>query len=352
MISASLSDAIEEFQDSRKARGVAAGSLRNERVVLRQFLGVVGNIFVHNVTGAHVDKWLAEYSYKAPATLNRDQTFMRQFFEWCRGRNYSRKDQDPMAGVRSRKTRLRDALFIDKEDFGKVLDAAQDGRDRIVVALGLYMFLGRAELRALRWSHVHIEDPNPELWYVQVWRQKTGKYDEKPVSEELAKELRRWRLEYGARMGEPVQPDWHVVPAFSVGTIYAGKPIPLWERTIVPDKPYWKTELTTKRVLGSLGYTEDDLMREGNHTFRRSGARALYNELVWDGSISHDGAGQIVQSMLGHSSFTTTERYLRLDLDKKRRRDILAGRPMFTVKEPAEVVQLEVPTLSEAGAGV
>lgn len=335
-----LSDVIKEYQDSRKARGIAQGTLRNEAVVLRQFLASTGNFQVHNYTGKHVDQWLSSVSYKAPATLNRDMTFVRKFFEWCRGRNYARKDQDPMAGVASRRTVLRDALFIDKAEFPTILASAEDPRDRIIAALGMYMFLGRAEINRMLFQHAHIDDPKPESWYIQVWRKKTGKYDEKPVAEELYHELLRWRLHYQSRIGFAIEAPWYVVPSYRPGVFVHGRMSRLPERTINPLRGYKATEEAVKRLLKPLGYTDEELRGEGNHVFRRSGARALYNELTWDRTVSHDGAMQLVQSMLGHESVQTTERYLRLELDKKRRRDILAGKQMFTIKEEAKVIHL------------
>jgi len=51
-------------------------------------------------------------------------------------------------------------------------------------------------------------------------------------------------------------------------------------------------------------------------------------ELVHSG---YDGAMRTVQSMLHHASVTTTEGYLGIQLDKKRRDELVKGNRMFPV---------------------
>lgn len=62
------------------------------------------------------------------------------------------------------------------------------------------------------------------------------------------------------------------------------------------------------------------------HTLRRSAARALFDRLATEG---YDGALRLVQAMLHHAQSSTTEHYLGLTLDKKRRDDIIRGESMY-----------------------
>ena len=85
-----------------------------------------------------------------------------------------------------------------------------------------------------------------------------------------------------------------------------------------------------QRALVGIGFDTHDehgvTAREGMHTLRRSGARALFNELVLEG---YDGALRTVQSYLHHSSSTMTERYLGLAEDRHRRNKEFVGRNLY-----------------------
>ena len=48
---------------------------------------------------------------------------------------------------------------------------------------------------------------------------------------------------------------------------------------------------------------------------------------------SYDGILRYVSAMLHHKSTVMTERYLGLDVDVKKRNDLLKGRRMFTTPE-------------------
>ena len=80
---------------------------------------------------------------------------------------------------------------------------------------------------------------------------------------------------------------------------------------------------------------------------RRSGARALFDQLVQDG---YDGAIRTVQAMLHHTSVTTTEVYLGIHLDKKRRDEAIRGKVMFPVSAE-NVVELGVARGNKASVG-
>jgi hypothetical protein len=68
-------------------------------------------------------------------------------------------------------------------------------------------------------------------------------------------------------------------------------------------------------------------MMEGCHTLRRSGARALFDDLVERGG--YDGVLRHVSAMLHHKSTLMTERYLGLDVDVKKRNDLIRGKKMY-----------------------
>ena len=83
---------------------------------------------------------------------------------------------------------------------------------------------------------------------------------------------------------------------------------------------------------------EGKSLHEGVHTLRRSGARALFDELVDRGG--YDGVLRLVAAMLHHKSTQMTERYLGLDVDTKKRNDLLRGERMFAEPDKSNVVEL------------
>jgi integrase len=328
-----LSDAIDAFAANRQATGVAAGTRRNELAILRRLLADVGNVQVHNLKPQHIDTFWARRTTWGAGTKNRARSTLMIFFDWCRNRNYMPKDVDPVAGSRRIKVPPRDRIIIPQSEFTTILAERRNPRERIITALGLYLFLRLSETANLRW-----QDFNFDTNTVEVYRQKTLTIDTLPLCVELVEELRAWRRYYAVKVGEQVQGGWFVVPGL---TPARRRGIPGQKGFAVADEvdyvPTRKGALgdTIARILTEAGYYKP---MEGGHTLRRSGAVALYNQLT---DVGHDRAIRVCQAMLGHSSIQTTEVYLRLDLDRKVRNDLLAGKPMFPEAIGGEVVPLE-----------
>ncbi len=337
-MTATLSEAIPEFLNSRKANGVKASSLRNEKVVLNQLLASVGNILVKNITSVHIDRYFSSYPHLAPSTWNRNTGYLNVFFKWCRGRRYVHRDFDPLEGTRRRSVIPRDFIFVPVERFPELLNAAKCARDRAVIAIGLYSFQRASELNRLTWDDIEYSHPEPKQWRMAVYRQKTEDRDYLPLPLELKEELHRWRVEYGRIMGTPVQGHWYVAPAYQHGDWGHGpdgKLRRIGEPKLNPGRRFHAPQKAVQFALSAIGY--EDFSHEGAHTLRRSGGMALYQELAWN--RGHDGALRIVQSMYGHKSLATTERYLRLTLERKRRNDLLSGETMFPARK-AEVASM------------
>lgn len=338
-MTASLGDAIPEYLDSQRARGKKKGTLMNEKVVLNQFLAVTGNILVKNVTGIHIDRYLSSRAGLAPGTWNRNIGYLKVFFKWCRARRYVHRDFDPMEGVGRRAVAPRDFIFLPVDRFTELLDAAPNGRDRAVIAIGLYTFQRASELNRLTWDDIEDTHHDPKQWRIAVYREKTEDRDYLPLALELRDELARWKLEYGRLVGEIPRGHWFVAPAFHRGEWRQdphGRLVRDGDPKLNPTRRHMKPQRSVQAALRAIGF--EDRKHEGAHTLRRSGGLALYQELAWE--RGHDGALRIVQSMFGHKSLATTEHYLRLTLERKRRNDLIAGSAMFPDRS-GEVLRLE-----------
>ncbi|MEW1959811.1 site-specific integrase [Kineococcus sp. NPDC059986] len=258
----------------------------------------------------------------APSTVNKHRYHLAGFFKWARAHEYMPPASDPLGTTRAMKIMPARKLRIPAQDFPALLDAAEHPKDRIIVALGLYLFLRGSEIAALRWSDYDMK--NHEM-HVKI--EKTSQRDIMPVSEELDEELRIWALWYQNQQSGIFRQDWFIVPATVTHTGH--------EPVLVPSRPHPQGYRNVQRVLRAAGYAEEDgdLAGEGQHTLRRSGARALFDVRVEDG---YDGALRQVQAMLHHTTGAMTEKYLGLDIDKNSRNKAIAGKAMFAKNLPTK----------------
>jgi integrase len=344
MSSVLLSDAIEAFGHDRRAKGIAPKTRSNEMQVLRLLLADVGNIKVRSLRPQHADVFWANRAGWAPGTLNRARGTLGIFFSWLRHRGYMNRDTDPLAGTRAFKVPPRNRAIIPQSEFSAVIERRKNPRTRAAFAIGIYTFARISEIQGLRWQDFDFDSGT-----VEVFRQKTVTIDTLPVCEELAHELSRWKLEYAAHMGEQVRPEWFVIPGTTPPRGLATK----GAKGFTAHRPrfYLPTKRADLSKVVKQGLVEDGyyVPYEGGHTLRRSGATALYDQLT---HVGHDRAIRICQAMLGHSSVQTTEVYLRLDLDRKVRNDLLAGRPMFPETGEAAVLLLERDIVGEEDSRV
>ncbi len=330
-----MAEAIEQFVLFRKASQKAKATLKNDRMVLRRLFLVTGDIQLASLTERHVNQAIATAAEtRSGDSLHIDHAVLKQFFDWAVRNRYISQLDNPMHGRKSPKGMPVERMRLPVRDFGRLLDAAEGYhlRDRMVVALGLYLFLRQSEIADLRISDVL---PRLDHQEISVRIFKTKQIDVMPVCSELEQELRRWLTWYAEHYG-PLQPDWFLVPAKQRMTGWYNpetrklEPRQSAEERILPTRRLAQAERVVKRALAAIGYqvrAEDGTsLREGVHTLRRSGARALFDQMRDSG---YDGAIRHVQAMLHHSSLANTEHYLGLTLDRVKRNEVTKGRPMF-----------------------
>jgi len=331
-----LSDAIGEYQLHMEARGLEPRTIKNNLQPVRRGLTEWGNIQCGSITGQHIDRLFRKAQWGA-STRNLYLGSLRGFFTWCRREGHIAKDFDPTSGWSAMRTPRRDRMRLDVGEFPGLLDACRHPRDRFVCALGLYTFLRGGEIASLR-----VADLDLSRFELTIWRHKTKEADILPVCQELAEEAERWLAWYRLDTNRiPLDPNWFLVPAKRPNRTRQN---PLTHRIeVVPDElaplrperqmchPY----RAVQRALAILGY---ETAGEGEHTLRRSGARALFDTLREQG---YDGALMRVSSFLGHKDTRITERYIGLSLERTKRNEQFGGKPMFARPEVADVIMLE-----------
>ena len=345
-----LSDAIEQHLQFRKAEGKSPGTIRNDRAVLRRLLLTVGDLYVSSITDRQINAYLAVAAQTRSArSLGIDHAALSAFFVWAvRGRLVGRFS-NPMEGRKAPKHHPKERERVSMKDFPRLLDAAEatHRRDRMIVSLGLYLFLRASEVSSLRVGDVKLDAG--EL-FVNVW--KTRQVDAMPISQELDRELRSWLTWYSVAHG-PLDPSWYLVPA-KLRTAMTRDPVTGVFRStdgpaaLNPTRPVGKIEEVPQHALARIGFRlrEDagESRREGMHTLRRSGARARFDTLE---RLGYDGAIRHVQTLLHHASMSMTEHYLGITLDRVKRNELIKGQPMFDTGENV----VEIGPLREARSG-
>lgn len=328
-----LDEAIEAYAAHRVAIGMARNTNTTTRVVLGKLLMDIGNVRVNAIHPEHMDRFFAGHQWEwKSSTCNVYRAHLAAFFRFCRSRKWLARDVEPMENLRARKVPKTNRNRIPVEDFDKTLNLCADPRERMTIATGLYLFLRSSEMALIRLADIDLD-----RGYVLVRVPKSKVEDVMPISSDLDDELRRWLRFYTEECGV-LDGKMFLLPSRSEGFAIANRP---WN----PRKPIHRPGQIVSRLLGEQGY---ECYREGIHTLRRSGARALFDEL--SEVRGYDGALEIVSSMLHHELMSTTQLYLGLNESRGKRDDIIRGKQMFSRAKPgANVVQLHAVGSANAG---
>jgi integrase len=334
-----LSDAIDEYLLHRKAAGLKPNTIRNDDCWLRQFLTHTGNIYVRSVGPIHVDTFFSQNTERwGQSSLNLITTVLRTFFRFCRSRKWLGKDEDPTEGYRTRKVPKVEMLRVPVTDFAQLMDTAEHPRNRMLIALGLFLFLRASEIRLLR-----IADIDLDLGEVAIQIPKSDSSDIMRINPQLDRELRRYLTWYTETHG-PLNPEWLLIPAKNA---LCWKQDPETHR-LVPDTASSHVKLrptcminnperVVQEVLANCGYPT---YWQGVHTLRRSGARAFYDELC--DRVGDNSALEVVSSMLHHANLVITMTYLGITESRKRRDRAVMEAPMFSaLEQQSNVTQLK-----------
>lgn len=333
-----LDDAITEYVAYRRSSGYADNTVRAGEQWLRRFMACTGNIQVRSLTAQHGEmylSWMLSRGYK-PSSVNLGLSMLGSFCKWARHRRLMAANTNPLATIRFQKDEPRPRRRIPVHEFPRLLDAADHPQGRMIVALGLYLFLRSSEI-----TRLSIGDVDLEQGEVRVFQQKTGRWDVMPICAELDDELRRWLTWYTEDSG-PLLPDYRLVPARRKVRIDLALEHPVFRtQQMNPLARMSNTSLKVHEALRGIGWDVRGEHGEGVHTLRRSGARAWFDDLVERNDEARDGALRKVAAMLHHRSVVQTETYLGLDADREKRDVLLKGQTMFTVDIPTNVVRLE-----------
>jgi integrase len=328
LASARLEDAMLEWETDMRLKRKAAGTIRRRRVRMRQLLNSTGNVYVKNLTAAHFNKVFEVHDNWTDRTRLSVIGDYSVFLKWAARKRYVSDRHDLLEEWRGIRVAQEPRNRVPVSDFAALLDAAPNPRDRILVAILLYLLVRQGEATQIKWGDIDLGGDEPT---VKIFRPKTKDHDKVAICEELHDELLTWRNYVCKKMGvtSPSR-DWYVI-CLTLSEVterddfgrFKGSP----QRTTVnPMKPLLRLDPRVKVILKAIGFP---VAKEGGHTLRRSGALALFNQLCQSEGLARDEALLIVSSTLGHSDVRQTLRYLGLETYRMRRNEILSMRPMY-----------------------
>ena len=319
-----LEDAINDFLRFRSSMDLSKNTIKQDASTLRQFMGVTGNIYVHSIADHHITLFFEKGARtRQPQSLRNDHTRLDVFFAWARKTGRMGRDNDPLYGRRKPRQVKRERQRIHVSKFPALLDMAEirEPRDRIALALLLYTLGRDGEITSLR-----IRDVDLAGGHIRMMIHKTRQEDMLPICAELDAELRKWLTHYAETVGF-LEPGYFLVPSRQTGPVYRdGRIVGAYTQSYVPTTAVGELAKIVKPAMRDIGFDTSD--REGAHTIRRSGARALFERLLAEGV---DYSLEIVQSMLHHASRSQTETYIGYEPSRHKRDDLIRGKSLYGV---------------------
>jgi integrase len=351
-VTAALRSAVEEYLDIRQRSGKADNTMRVDETLLPRFVEHLGNPDFDKLSSTHV----RDFFYGAggimdthttrikgqpvreavgPGTHNNYRARLKVFFSFCKASGFTALDNyltgvDPLPEPKRRRQQPAPSLLL------QLLDQAECAMHRAYLATAVNTACRASEITNMRVGD--IDFARSEVFVTVI---KTREEDEMPLTADLERELRVWLVEYAELLGRPLREDDYLFPARTgnaIATHYLDEAT--GERVYVrtpfvwhPDRPVQRTEKIVKHALAAVGLPT---RYEGTHTIRRAVARAYFDALSSD--AGYDAALRTVSALLHHSNMATTERYLGLSSERKRRDETMKGRPFLTAMVSQENV--------------
>lgn len=299
--------------DSRRAKLVHTSWLNDHSVLNRFANGIGADRKLGYVTPEQVERWFVAQTNQKPSSYNKIYGRVKGFLVYCQRHGWVREDL--MVDVGTMTVPRMERFRLAPDQLVAFLDVVSDPRERALIAVCLNTALRSSEVTALRIKDVDLSDR--ELYVV---RQKSKSDDRLKITPALDRELRQWLTIYANSLNEPLNGDMYLFPArrppHSQGSPDG------YVMVLGSLRPYArlnKPHSIVQRALRDFGVEVQP--GEGVHTLRRSVARAffdLYSEKSYDGTLRATAA------LLGHKSTATTELYLGIDGDRRRRDQMMS----------------------------
>jgi hypothetical protein len=155
--------------------------------------------------------------------------------------------------------------------------------------------------------------------------------------------LTAYAQDIAEQLGRPLDGEDHLFPARRGGLISHYETQEDGTRVMVrhplvwkPDTPMHRVEGVVQHALAQLGY---ETKGEGIHTIRVAAGRVFYDMEAEAGEVN---AIRTTMEWFNHSNQATTERYLRTNVERRRKEKVLKGQPFLSkLVDQENVVQLK-----------
>lgn len=328
-----IGECIDRYMKSKAH--MAPTTIQNEGACLKRFASCVGaHRPIGYLTPAQVEKFFTtKLAGHQASSVNKERQRIGGFFRYCERHGWIRYDL--LAEIKKRPVPHVDRLRLAPAPLCGLLDIPTDPRNRGFLAVCI-----NTGLRASELARMQIKDADLDTDEIYVYRSKTRRDDYLPMTTTLRVEIRRWLTAYANERGEPLQPDMYLFPArkppvYMPGKDANGKQNKQPYGAINPYARLRQSGKIVKEVLVKSGI--GDVKYQGVHTIRRSVARAYFDSLADNG---YDNALRSTMAMLGHTQTSTTEHYIGLDRDRRRRDATLRDHDFLPFGQSANVVPL------------
>lgn len=324
-------EAVDQYMRGR--HHLATTSAMNDRSVLRRFAETVGaDRRIGYLTVRNVEDYFIEVSEnQKPTSYNKVLQRVRLFLTWARRQGWV--TDDLTADVRARRVPQIERLRLSSHELVQLLEVPTDPRERAFLATAMNTALRSSEIR-----NVRVKDLDLDLGELYIFRSKSGHDDRLPLTPTLERELRVWLTTYTKMVGQ-LDGEMYLFPARHSPRMTTRKDDRGIQVQVLGELRPWNelqhAHRVVQRALRAFGVTTTT--QEGLHTVRRSVARAFFEDSADRG---YDVALRATATLLGHKSTQTTEIYLGLSHDRRRRDAIMRGQDFLPFDRGANVVPL------------
>lgn len=320
-----LNDALSDYYEVKLSHLAASTRKQHEATLERWRTWVVRetqpNVYLPDID----DRMMVRYFNRLlppghePRTYNNYRQILKKFWDFCRGEAWVRTN--PMRHVDPLRVSARVRLLLSPDELLRILDISEP-RDRIALAVGMNTALRAGDISKLTIGSVNLGNDT-----IQVSIQKTGAEEILPMTSELRTELLKWFTTYATVMGMPVSAlpnNWTLIPPIQSVAVNVHDTALGRREVFEPHRQLTHMERIVQGALRKLGHPTRG---EGFHTIRRSMLRSMHDLAVADGESD---AIRMVQAMAGHKNQQTTEIYLGITHEKRRRDAMMQGKSFLT----------------------
>lgn len=250
----------------------------------------------------------------AESTFNNYRQYDIAFFKYCTGEGLIRRN--PMRHVDPLTVPRRVRLQLSSEELYGLLDTASP-RDRVALAIGMNTALRAQDMAALTIGSVNFTN-NSLAAYIH----KTKTEEILQLTSDLRTELLDWMHVYAQTLGitfDALPNNYILVPPMRGQRVKGDE----YKARIEPLKRFSHPERIVQAALEAQGH---ETKGEGFHTLRRSLGRIMFEISAAKGDAT---AIRTAQALLGHKNQATTEIYLGITVDKRRRDEIMSGQSLL-----------------------